>query len=422
MRRPTGEHAPTDPPGAPRVDPRVLTALLGRHGWHRTGGGSGPYTRWTPPGPAAAPSLLVPTGLDLADSHDLLAEALTALARTTAPSARAVLTALATPSDEIHWHRAAPATAGPAPWAAQDRLRTAARRTLLAAARAAHGRTGPRRPAALPDRDLPDRDRADRDRAETPGAPPGRNLAETLPGQALPGPSLLDHVLLDHVLLTTPPGDAPALTAYLPVDPGRPVTERLHHALHATREAVDYQRATGRPDAFDTAVAAGVGRELTEALVALVHGTEGAAVTLAWAPATGAPVGCAARPEPVEFTPGDLPALREAGARYRRARSSAPARVTGTVVRLCRTGSRGPGTVRLRVLAGAGTTHLRATLDEDGYRTAVHAHLAGVPLRVHGRLEVRGGRHHLTGTHDVAAVHVDDAERDRLTKTLDEDG
>ncbi|MEU7568287.1 hypothetical protein AB0A99_20195 [Streptomyces fradiae] len=420
MHRPTGGPASTDPPGthlaglpgvAPRIDPRVLTALLGRHGWHRTGGSGGLYTRWTPPGPAATPSLLVPTGLDLPDSHDLLAEALTALARTTVPSARAVLTALATPSDEIHWHRAPSATAGPAPWAAQDRLRTAARRTLLAAARAAHGRTGSPHPAALPDRNLPDRDHA-----EAPGAPPDRNLAETFPGRALPGPSLLD-----HVLLATPPGDAPALTAYLPVDPGRPVTERLHHALHATREAVDYQRATGRPDAFDTAVAAGAGRELTEALVALVHGTEGAAVALAWAPATGAPAGCAARPEPVEFTPGDLPALREAGARYRRARYSVPARVTGTVVRLGRTGPRGPGTVRLRVLTGAVTTHLRATLDEDGYRTAVHAHLAGVPLRVHGRLEVRGGRHHLTGTHDVAAVHVDDAERDRLTKTLDED-
>ncbi|WP_411573677.1 hypothetical protein [Streptomyces fradiae] len=44
-----------------------------------------------------------------------------------------------------------------------------------------------------------------------------------------------------------------------------------------------------------------------------------------------------------------------------------------------------------------------------------------MPLRVHGRLEVRGGRHHLTGTHDVAAVLVDDAERGRLTETLGEE-
>ncbi|OEJ97043.1 hypothetical protein [Streptomyces thermolilacinus] len=378
MHRPTGEPAHTAPPGqhhidARHIDPRVLAALLHRNGWHRTGGNRGPYTRWTPPDPGATPtSLLVPTSRAFPDSDDLLAEALAALTRTTTPSARDILAALATPSDEIRWHRAtAPVTHlhGQTPWAAQDQLRTAARQVLLAAAHTLHGH----------------------------------------------------HALVDHVLVTTPPDAARALTAHVPVDPGRPVTERLHHALHATRAAVDYQRATGRPDAFDTAVATGAGPELTEALVALVHGTEGATITLAWAPATRAPTGCATRPEPVEFTPGDLPALRQAGARYRRALPSVAAQVTGTVVRLRRPGPHGPGTVRLRVLTGADAPHLRVTLDEDAYRVAVRAHVEGLPLRVSGRLESRGGHRRLTDTHDVAVVQVDDAERDRLLKTLDEE-
>ncbi|MFV2119124.1 hypothetical protein ACE14D_12010, partial [Streptomyces sp. Act-28] len=86
-----------------------------------------------------------------------------------------------------------------------------------------------------------------------------------------------------------------------------------------------------------------------------------------------------------------------------------------------RPGARGPGTVRLRVLTGADVPHLRVTLDEDAYRTAVHAHLAGLPLRVSGRLESRGGFRHLADTYGVAPVQVDDAERDRLLKALEEE-
>lgn len=71
---------------------------------------------------------------------------------------------------------------------------------------------------------------------------------------------------------------------------------RLCHALHATREAVDYQRATGGMEAFDSAVAAGVGRELTEALIALVRGSEGPGSTCGGRPPRAPRT--AARPAP----------------------------------------------------------------------------------------------------------------------------
>ncbi|HET9379630.1 MAG TPA: hypothetical protein VFP69_02210, partial [Streptomyces sp.] len=347
----------------------------------RRGGARGRYGRWTPPGPGqGATSLLVPESRAFPDSDDLLGEALLALSRSETPAARQILLSLAVPSDEIHWSRDVPdGPAGATAWTAEERLRTAVRRMLLAAALANRARAGyygarHRRPAAA---------------------------------------------ALDEVLVGSASG-ARRLTAFVPVASGRPLAVRLHQALYAAREAVDHRRATGGMEAFDAAVSAGVSHELTEALVALVKGSEGARVAIAWAPAVKVPDDCAACAGPVEFTPGDLPVLREAGARYLREEPSEPVRITGAVVRMRRSGPRGPGAVRLRVLAGADVAHVRVTLDEEAYRVAGHAHLVGMPVRVQGRLESRGGFRRLTGAGAVQPVQVDDAERDRLLKALQE--
>ncbi len=95
-------------------------------------------------------------------------------------------------------------------------------------------------------------------------------------------------------------------------------------------------------------------------------------------------------------------------------------RITGAVVRLRRSAPRGPGVVRLRVLAGAEVPYVRVELDEEAYRIAGHAHLVGLPVRVVGRLESRGGFRRLSGAGEVTPVQVDDAERDRLMKSLQE--
>ncbi|MEU5480578.1 hypothetical protein [Streptomyces mirabilis] len=369
----------TEPPEPGQVDPAVLSALLHRHGWQRRGGAAGRYGRWTPPGPGGGgTSLLVPENRAFPDSDDLLGEALVALSRSGAPSARDVLVALAVPSDEIRWWRDVPTgPVGATSWSVEERLRSAARSMLLAAALATRARAGyygarHRRPAAAS---------------------------------------------LENVLVGADPGGR-RLTAFVPVDTGRPLSVRLHQALYAAREAIDYQRATGGMDAFDAAVEAGVSHELTEAVVALVRGTEGARIAVEWAPAAGVPEGCAAPDEAVEFSPGDLPVLRDAGARYLRAEPSVPVRLTGAVVRMRRSQPRGEGTVRLRVIAGAEVQHVRMTLDEEAYRIAGHAHLVGLPVRVLGRLESRGGFRRLTDASGVVPVQVDEAERDRLMKSL----
>lgn len=367
-------------PEPDEVDPAVLAALLHRHGWQRRGGAPGRYGRWTPPGQGTGgTSLLVPESRAFPDSDDLLGEALVALARSGTPSAREVLVGLAVPSDEIRWWRDAPTgPGGTAPWTVEEQLRAAARQMLLAGALATRARAG------------------------YYGARHRRAAA----------------TLMESVLVGTATGGG--LTAFVPLGNGRPLAVRLHQALYAAREAIDYQRATGGMDAFDGAVEAGVSRELTEALIALVRGTEGARIAVEWAPAAGVPAGCAAGVEPVEFSPGDLPVLREAGARYLREEPSVPVRITGAVVRMRRSGPRGDGSVRLRVIAGAEVPHIRLTLDEEAYRIAGHAHLVGLPVRVHGRLESRGGFRRLTGASGVAPVQVDEAERDRLMKSLQE--
>ncbi|AIJ16915.1 MULTISPECIES: hypothetical protein [Streptomyces] len=385
--RPHPADAPGDRPrdGAPpepgTVDPAVLTALLHRHGWRRRGGAPGRYGRWTPPGPAAGgASLLVPVSRAFPDSDDLLGEALLALSRSGTPAAREILLSLAVPSDEIRWERDMPTGPGAtATWTAEEQLRAAARRMLLAGALATRARAG------------------------YYGAR-HRRAAETALESVLVGPA----------------PDGRHLAAFLPVGTGRPLAVRLHQALYAAREAVDYRRATGGAEAFDSAVAAGVSHELTESLVALVRGTEGARIAVGWAPAAGVPEGCGTLTEPVEFSPGDLPALREAAARYLRAEPSVPVRITGTVDRMRRPGPRGPGTVRLRVLAGAEVPHVRVALDEEAYRIAGHAHLVGLPVRMLGRLESRGGFRRLTGACEITPVQVDDAERDRLLKAVQE--
>jgi hypothetical protein len=378
---PSGPWYGTGQPDPAEVDPAVLGALLDRHGWRRRGGAAGRYTRWTPPPPAGGgTSLLVPESRAFPDSEDLLGEALTALARSAAPSAREVLVGLTVPSDEIRWCRdVPPGPSGTASWTVQEQLRSAARQMLLAGALAVRGRAG------------------------YYGARHRRAAQSSLEG----------------ILVGPAPGGR-SLTAFVPVQTGRAVAVRLSHALQAAREAIDFQRAAGGMEAFDAAVRAGVSRELTEAVIALVRGSEGAGIALAWSPAAGVPPGCAARMEPVEFSPGDLPALRAAGARYLRDEPSVPVRITGAVVRMRRSGPRGAGTVRLRVLGGADVPHVRVALDEDAYRTAGHAHLVGLPIRVVGRLESRGGFRRLTDATHVVPVQVDEAERDRLMKSLHE--
>ena len=366
-------------PDPARVDPDVLLTLLARHGWIRHGGAEGRYSRWTPPDDREPDtSLLIPADRGFEDSTDLLEEAIGALSRSGVPSAQAVLAALRVPGDQIHWRREVPGVGGAVPWAAEADLRAAATAMLSAAAKAG------------------------RSRAAYFGA--------RFDGYA--------EEFLDRVLVVAPGTGAGLLTAHTPAPEHRPATMALVRALDAMRDAVDLQRATGHIDAFDDGVRLGISRELIASVVQLVRGSEGAEVALDWSPAVGVPHGFGNRRLVMEFSPGDLPALEAAAERLERIEPSMEVRITGAVVRLKRQLPSGSGVVRLRVLSGADVDEVRVRLDEDDYRLAVEAHLAGVPVRVDGRLERKGGFRRLSEAGGLVQVELDAAEHDRMLKAL----
>jgi len=379
-RAPAGTSAEDPPlPDPARVDPDVLLTLLARHGWCRKSRSEGRYSRWTPPDDREPDtSVLVPADRSFEDSADLLEEALGALSRSAVPSAQAILAALLVPGDEIHWRRDTPGVGGAVPWAAEQDLRAAATAMLVAAAKAG------------------------RCRAAYFGARLDSYAAD----------------FLERVLVVAPGTGAGMLTAYTPAPDDRPAAKTLVRALEAMRDAVDYQRATGRPDAFDDGVLLGVSRELVASVVRLVRGSEGVRITLSWSPVVGAPQGFADRRLLLEFSPGDLPALEGAVQRLERSEPALEVEVTGAVVRLKRQLPGGNGTVRLRVLSGAEVDEVRVRLDEDAYRAAAEAHLAGVPVRLRGRLERKGGFRKLTEATGLVPVELDEAERERMLKAL----
>ncbi|MFF0415093.1 hypothetical protein ACFYUY_32225 [Kitasatospora sp. NPDC004745] len=375
----TPPHAPDGPapalPDPAAVDPAVLATLLARHGWVRRGGPAARYGRWTPPEDEPGTSLLVPAGDGFDDAVDLLADAVTALSRSATPSARAVLRALAVPGDELRWHRELPGPAGAAPWAEAERLRGAARAMLAAGAKAA------------------------------------RSTA------AYFGARLDDHAadFLDRVLVVEQGTD---LTAHTPAPEGRAAVTTLVRALEALRDAVDYRRVSGGPDVFENAVGAGVSRELVQSVEELVRGTTAARLAVAWSAAAGTPGGFGDRRIVLEFSPGDLPALAEAADLLERIEPAVAVTVVGVVVRLKRAGPTGPGAVRLRVLGGAEVRELKLRLPDPDYRIAAEAHLAGLPVRVSGRLERHGAFRRLTRPHGLEPCGWEDAERERLLKSL----
>jgi len=379
-RRAAAGSAADEPPlpDPAQVDPDVLLSLLARHGWCRRGRTEGRYSHWTPPDDREpATSVLVPADRSFEDSTDLLEEALGALSRSAVPSAQAILAALLVPGDEIHWRRDTPGVGGAVPWAAEAELRAAATEMLTAAAKAG------------------------RSRAAYFGARFDSYAA----------------AFLERVLVVAPGTGAGLLTAYTPAPDDRPAAKTLVRALGAMRDAVDFQRATGRADAFDDGVLHGVSRELVASVVRLVRGSEGVGIALAWSPAVGVPQGFGDR-QLLEFTPGDLPALEAAAERLERIEPPVDVELTGAVVRLKRQQPSGSGTVRLRVLSGAEVDEVRIRLDEAAYRAAVEAHLAGAPVRLRGRLERKGGFRRLSEPAGLVPVELDAAERERMLKTL----
>ena len=245
----------------------------------------------------------------------------------------------------------------PPPGAAQEQLRAAARPD---AARRGARRAGPgrilRRPAPQARRGLPGERPAS---GAGPGRPPAHRVRARRTGRPL--------------TVTAAPGPVRG-----PRGHRLPARHRRHGGLRRGRGG-------GREPRADR------GR----------HRAGPAAPRAPGSPSSGhrppeSPTGCAARPEPVEFSPGDLPALREAGARYVRDEPSVPVRITGAVVRMRRRGRAAPGPCGCGCWRGprcrtCGSCSTRRRTGSPGTRI-----WSGCRSGCSGRLESRGGFRRLT--------------------------
>ncbi|MCF2435032.1 hypothetical protein LV779_12210 [Streptomyces thinghirensis] len=327
----------------------------------------GRYGRWLRPArPPVVPASLLAAWPACAfpDSDDLLGEACLPCPAAARPAARyrSSPPRRAQRRDPLGARRTDRARRRPPPGRREEQLRSAARRMLLAGSALATRACGLLR------------------RRQGTSAPPPRSWRTSWsvrPWRAAgahrvraghhgrPSPYASDHA-------PTPPA-RPSTTG------GPPAAWRFRPRLSLSRSAMSSPRAVapgprhgvGRPDRRRP----GAGRRV--------------------------PRGCAAYAEPVEFSPGDLPALREAAARYLRAEPSVPVRITGTVVlQPSRAARRGHRTAQ--VLAGRGrparTDHPgRGGLPDRGARPSrrvagAGARPAGEPGRIppaHRRLRDR---------------------------------
>ena len=297
-------------PDPAQVDPAVLGALLRPARLAAARRSRGPLrAAGRRPGPArAAPACSCRRAAPSPTARTCSARRSSRWPAARAPSAREVLVGLAVPSDEIRWWRDVPAgpARAPRPGPSQEQLR--ARRPPDAARRGArHARRGPattapgtggRPQASLEER--PGRRRAPGGRRLTAFVPVGERPRRRRPASTRP---------------CTPPARPPTTSG--PPAAWRPST-RAVEAGRQPRADRGADRAGARHGGRPDRRRVGARRP-------------------------GSPRGARRRPEPVEFSPGDLPALREAGARYLREEPSVPVRITGAVVRMRRSGPRGDG-------------------------------------------------------------------------------
>ena len=163
----------------------------------------------------------------------------------------------------------------------------------------------------------------------------------------------------------------------------RKVTRRLVEALEASRDAAEQAHAGDGAPAFDRAVASGVSANLCDAIARLLDDTRGLEVSIAWAKTrpTSRIRDC------VRFSENDGGAFKEAARTFRNRSPRPDQKLFGTVLKLSRDEKQIEGQVTFKVDLDGKTISVSATLDQQNYSTAVHAHEARNPVIVTGDLE-----------------------------------
>lgn len=172
-----------------------------------------------------------------------------------------------------------------------------------------------------------------------------------------------------------------------PVPLARVVNMQLVRALAAARDAAAEFSVTSDFSVFQNAVPNGVSAELCGAAVGMLE--LGGDIEFSFAPTFDMPT-VETIESRIRLDRSHLPAFATAHDEFRRSAALSDVLVRGIVESLNRTGTRGPGTVSIKVTGGVDANKVRVRLEEGEYSQAIDAHRDGRELIVEGRLEREG--------------------------------
>jgi len=382
------------------IDPQRLTVLLEENGWRIVGGREGVYTRLASMSDTAvgrASSVTVPLDRSAKDYTLLMSELITRLqepafvdawSRTIAPRLAIRL------ADEIRFHKETSAPKGFIPWKLGEELLEAARRTLLAGAKAhverkrrfinSHGQFASRY--------------LDRVLMGQTGIASYVVTAFVPVGALVPLSGSSSHgkeTMIDEAALPMPVDIMPTRSRTAPrysenqSVASRDVTKSVTGALDATVEALAHFHATGSLSAFEAGVTQGISYELTTALQGLTRNSDGSEIVVEWDSADRESLGSYS--SVFSFTPDDTQPLSKASIRFAADEEPSQARsLVGRVHLLSKKEVGGPGVFGMEVFEGE-IKKVRVRLsNSEQYHQAVRAHDDDLAIRVSGELERDG--------------------------------
>jgi hypothetical protein len=379
------------------VDPDYLALLLARYGWTRRGGRDGVFAKWDLPDvdERTAGGLIVPLDPTRGDYNELLADVVRTLDRlaiSNLGSAQDVMSVLLAPGDEVRFTKAMPTRRGAVPWNRGEEVFTAAKATMVAAAKSRMSRRA--------------------FYGNTHGTFAKRFLDQVLMGQTDVGSFVVTAFTPPELQLPESPLSPATPNANVAVYTGRDVTQMLAESLQAARAAASTYHRDQRPQIFEEAVPSGVSRELVEALAMLALESDGAEVRIEWAPSPQMALIQEETPTPivVEFSASDAVAFQRASPYLSSLEPTVYVRIIGWVSVVSRPAPKQAGVVRVRVVAGSDARTVQVRLSEEQFEVAARAVSSEQGIAVSGRQERDGARYWLYDVTDIRVLDLPSPE------------
>ncbi len=360
------------------IDPSALEILLTATGWRQVAMRDNVFRVYQSPDEHA--DVLVPLNRAYGDYLSRLNQALLGVEENFGTRAEILLNQLIVgPMDALSFERNEATLRGSVEWQNGERLYEAAREAFRAAAKSS-------------DEHLPYFG-GNRQRGPAKQYMNGVRMGQTREAS---------YVITALVPLRSDP-DTNALPGLENYSPGffRSVTANLMQASEAAVEAAREYRVTNNFGTFLESVDYGVSGELVDALAKLASDGEEVQIGAQWSPLASEPVNT---PSEVIVTPGHVPALMTASARFKAPTAVATVTISGTVIGLDRPKFGEAGISRIDVLAGTSARRLRARLSSEQYEEAIEAHREGLVLRMTGEESREGNLFWLYNVRNIELV------------------